>query len=120
MQSENFATHSKRVTQGFCVSAAKRLNNLGVELILNSPISLVDSTVSGIVVRTKARERSSNKVIWTLPIPTLATVLGTQYDASQLFASSGVVDHVFEVDRSAIRETDYLHNYNLDRLAFRY
>ena len=110
----------KKGTQGFCESAAKRLKNLDIKLLLKSPISLVDSTVSGVVVRTKTRQISSRKVIWTLPIPTLATVLGIQHDASQLFTPSGVVNHVFEVDRSAIRGTDYLHDYNLGRLVFRY
>ena len=47
-------------------------------------------------------------------------MLGIQHDASQLFTPSGVVNHVFEVDRSAIRGTDYLHDYNFGRLAFRY
>ena len=107
-------------TQGFCESAAKRLKNLGAELLLNSPISRVESTVNGIVVRTKSRQISSKKVIWTLPISTLATVLGIQHNVSQLFTPSGVVNHVFEVDRSAIRGIDYLHDYNLGRLAFRY
>ena len=107
-------------TQGFSESAAKRLKNIGVELLLNSPISRVGSTVNGIVVRTKSRQISSKKVIWTLPTSTLSTVLGIQHDASQLFTSSGVVNHVFEVDRSAIRGNDYLHDYNLGRLAFRY
>ena len=107
-------------TQGFCESAAKRLKNLGIKLLLKSPISHVESTVSGIVVRTKNRQISSKKVFWTLPIPTLATVLGIQHEASQSFTPVGVVNHVFEVDRSAIRGNDYLHDYNTGRLAFRY
>ena len=107
-------------TQGFCESAAKRLKNLGVKLLLKSPISCVESTMNGIVLRTKTKHISSKKVIWTLPISTLAIVLGIQHNASRLFTPSGVVNHVFEVDRSAIRGNDYLHDYNTGRLAFRY
>ena len=88
----------KMGTQGFCESAAKWLKNLGVELLLISPNSRAESTVNGIVVRTKSRQISSRKVIWTLPTSTLSTVLGIQHDASQLFTPSGVVNHVFEVD----------------------
>ena len=49
-------------TQGFCESATKQLKNLGVELLLNSPISRVEPTVNGIVVRTKSRQISSKKL----------------------------------------------------------
>ena len=107
-------------TQGFCESAANRLRNLGVKLLLKSPISCVESTVNGIAVRTKTKHISSKNVIWTLPISKLATMLGIQHNASQLFTPSGVVNHVFGVDRPAILGNDYLHDYNLGCLAFGY
>ena len=50
----------------------------------------------------------------------LALVLGIQHDDSQLFTLAGFANYVLEVNWSANYGPYYLHDYNLDDLAFRY
>ena len=62
-----FCYSLRKGTQGFCESAAKRLKNIDIKLLLKPQISRVKSTVNGIIVLTKTRQICSKKLFGYCP-----------------------------------------------------
>ncbi len=107
-------------TQGFCDAASQRLNELGVDSLLESPVRSIEPTYQGVTVCAGDKRISTRHLLWTLPLPALAKLMGYTNNDAHASTPVGMAIYAFEVDQAVILGPDYLHDFSPNRLPFRY
>ena len=117
-----FSYPAAKGMQGFCDSAKKRLEELNVEILLQSQVTSIGrSSDAGLRVELNGKNQlSANKLLWTLPQGPLAKVLSLNMQSNQNYTPVATTIFAYEVNREEIVGPDYLHDYSSDRIAFRY
>lgn len=115
-----FAYPARRGLRGFCDSALERLEELGVDVLTSSPLSDIDDTGGGVIVTAGKTRLGAAKLFWSLPEALLVDQLGLDHDLKSIMAPVGTCFFAFEVAADMIEGPDYLQDYNVDRLPFRY
>lgn len=105
---------------GFCLSAHKRLIDLGVEIFLSSPVTDIKHRNGGLTVTAGENSISCGQLFWSLPDIVLVKVLGIDVDLMKSAIPVGTCFFGFEVHEKDILGPDYLQDYSTDRLPFRY
>lgn len=120
-QNKRFMYPPHNGLRGFCDLALRRLNELGVTILLSSPvISVNEVTGSAISVMAGEHNLTGQKVFWSLPENTLINTLNLKTNIAQHLIPVGSLFFAFEVHKDAILGPDYLHDFSTRRLAFRY
>lgn len=117
---KKFCYPAKGALTGFCDAAKARLEALGVDIFTSSGVSHIEDGEG--CVRVKAGDHSfrAGKLFWSLPEVVLAKVLGIDVDLMGSAVPVGTCFFVFEVPEASILGPDYLQDYSLSRLPFRY
>ena len=111
---------AKQGLNGFCVSARRRLDELGVTIKLEHIVTDIRQDGKGITVQTGNSSFSADNLFWSLPQIGLSKILKTGIDLTKSFVPVGVCLFAFEVPKECIKGPDYLHDFHPDRVSFRY
>lgn len=117
---KRFAFPAKKGLKGFCEAAERRLADLGVTLFKSAPVTDITDTGKAVTVKAGAHQISAPILFWSLPEIGLGKILGIEIDLAKSAIPVGTSFFVFEVPKDSIQGPDYLHDYTLDRLPFRY
>ena len=117
---KRFGYPAQQGLRGFCVSAKKRLEDMGVDLYLSTSVTDIRDQADSVVVTAGAHKLIGRKVFWSLPEVALAKTLKLDVDLMSMAVPIGTCFFIYEVPADSIAGPDYLHDYNMDRLPFRY
>jgi glycine/D-amino acid oxidase-like deaminating enzyme len=106
--------------QGFCNAATRRLQDLGVTILTETPVTGIEQTGSEIRVKAGDAEHAAPSAFWSLPDVGLGQILGLETDIRPAGLPVGVACFAYEVDVEDILGPDYLHDFAPHRPAFRY
>lgn len=117
---KRFCYPKERGLRGFCIAAKEKLQQLGVDVYLSSIVTKLDQKSNGVKVYAGEHVLKGRKVFWSLPETILSKLLGLKIDLIKQFTPVGTAFFGFEVPADNIIGPDYLHDYSLNRLPFRY
>ena len=117
---KRFAFPAHKGLKGFCEAAEARLSELGVDLFKSSPVTHINDDGTQVSVKAGEHDISAPVLFWSLPEIGLGKILGIDIDLAKSAVPVGTSFFVFEVPEASILGPDYLHDYTLDRVPFRY
>ncbi len=117
---KRFTYPAEKGLKGLCDAAQERLSEMGVDILLSSSGSAISDVKSGIEVQAGDHILRGRKIFWSLPEVVLAKILEIDVDLMQSAIPVGTCFFAFEVPENKILGPDYLHDYSMDRLPFRY
>ena len=115
-----FAYPAKGGLGGFCKNAESRLRELGVDIQYHSKIESIDTTDSTVTLTTSNQIIEGNKLLWTLSEQLLNDALKLPAMIQSGLLPIGYCIFAFEVPENSILGPDYLHDFEANRLPFRY
>jgi len=118
--SKNYCYPKKKGLKGFCLSAHRRLLELGVTILLDTPVKDISQNKSEIIVSSNNTQLKSKKLFWSLPEISLNKILGINVDLTKSVIPVGSCFFAFEVPKKAIKGPDYMHDFSEKRISFRY
>ena len=117
---KRFCYPAKKGLKGFCDAAQERLTELGIDIFLSSGVSGIVDTDQGVSVEAGDHVLAGRHMFWSLPEVVLAKVLKIDVDLMSSALPVGTCFFAFEVPEDSILGPDYLQDYSLERLPFRY
>jgi hypothetical protein len=105
---------------GFCKRSELRLRELGVDIQFQSAIQTISSSDSIITVSTSNQTIEGVKLLWTLSDQLLNKALSLPAMIQSDMLPVGFCMFAFEVPEQSILGPDYLHDFNPERLPYRY
>lgn len=111
---------SHRALRAFCDAAESRLQELGVDLFLNSTVKNLECRPNSINLHVNEKSFDTHFLLWTLHDNSLLRTLDVNLDISSASMPVGAVIHVFEVMQNEISGPAYLHDFAENRACFRY
>lgn len=117
---KRFAFPAEKGLKGFCEAAEDRLRELGVDLFKSAPVTKIADTGTGVVVQAGDHSIEAPALFWSLPEIGLSKILGIDIDLAKSAIPVGTSFFVFEVAEDSVLGPDYLHDYTLERVPFRY
>jgi hypothetical protein len=115
-----FAYPARQGLMGFCIAADARLRQMGVDIFTGTPITQISEDTSAICVTAGAHNLQAAKLFWSLPEVPLTKILGLDVDLMKIAIPVGTCFFAFEVQKDKVLGPDYAHDFNPDRLTFRY
>lgn len=106
--------------RSFCIQAEARLRAMGVTVLKETCVTELEATDRTVMARTNQAPVSADRLFWTLPEHSLLDLLGIQIDLKSTTQPVGMAVFAFEVPVDSIRGPDYLHDFSIDRLPYRY
>ncbi len=110
---------------GFCESAEKKLNELGVEIVHFARCTKINSSINNTTLdidvksETKSMQHTYDSIFWATDVSELASLMGFSEDVSLYNTSVPLVLFYFNVPEASLGDIDYVHNYDEDTLSFR-
>lgn len=106
--------------RAFCTASDKRLVELGVTVLKNTRVEVVEPQDGGLTLRTAEGPMQVYRALWTLPDQSLISLLGLDIDLRSSALPVGAALYAFEVHRDDILGPGYLHDFSPLRHPYRY